>query len=89
VFIEDALGDGLVARPGKTLGRDTFTRNGTPLVFDGEFADPRKRNDKRIAQADYDRAFSEAEASYTRLLDLMIAELKKTAGPVSSDARMR
>jgi hypothetical protein len=78
VFIEDALGDGLVARPGKSLGRDTITRDGTAQVFDGEFADPRKRNDKRMPQADYDRAFAEAEASYVRLLDLLIAELKRT-----------
>lgn len=76
VFIEDALADGLVARPGKDLGRDTFRRDGTTHTFDGEVADPRRRNDKRTPAADYDRVFAEAEAAYTRALDVLIGALK-------------
>jgi hypothetical protein len=87
VFIEDALGDGLIALPGKSLGRDTITRDGKAQVFDGDFADPRKRNDKRIPQAEYDRAFAEAESSYAQLLDLLIAELKKLAFPAAAEVR--
>lgn len=77
VVIDDALADGLVAMPGKNLALDSFVKGSSRQVFDGQFADPRKKNDKRISQDAYNKLFAEAEQQYTKLLDILIAEVKK------------
>lgn len=79
VFIEDTHADGLMLAPPEGSAGDVIRTGEGEQVFDGEFADPRRRNDKRMPQADYYTAFKEADASYTRLLALMLAELKKSA----------
>jgi hypothetical protein len=78
VFIEDALHDGLVALPGKTLGHDTFTDGSTRQVFDGDFADPKRKNQKKISQDDYLKRYSTADEKYTKILALLIEDLKKS-----------
>jgi hypothetical protein len=77
VFIEDALADGLVAKPPKGLAADAITIAGKPQPFDGLFADPKRRNDKRMPLADYSKAFADADQRYTRLLDRLFAEIKR------------
>jgi hypothetical protein len=77
VVIDDAMADGLVMLPGKSLAHDSFVRDGARQLFDGDFADPRRKNQKKISKDDYEKAFAEAEAHYTKCLGILIAELKK------------
>jgi hypothetical protein len=78
-FVQDTGANGLVLDPAEDTGSDLIRAGETLQTFDGEFADPRKRNDERISQADYYKAFSETDARYARLLTLMITELRKSA----------
>lgn len=83
-FFEDALADGLVAMPGKNLVADSITSGSERRVFDGDFADPRRRNQKKISQEDYFKAFTAADARYAELLDVLLTAIKKApslAGP--------
>ena len=77
IVIDDAMADGLIALPGKNLAHDSFVKDTTRQIFDGSFADPRKRNDKRIPQDAYMKAFAEAEGQYAKILAVLVAELKK------------
>jgi len=77
VFVDDALGDGLVALPGKNLAHDSVTTGADTIVFNGDFADPRRRNQKKISQDDYMKAFADADQRYARMLGLLIEQLKK------------
>jgi hypothetical protein len=85
-FVEDTLADGLVVIPGKSTAIDVVTAGGERRTFDGDFADPRRRNQKKITQDDYFKAFSAADARYAALLDVLIAALKKDAGLAASAA---
>ncbi|MEZ5320346.1 MAG: hypothetical protein R2752_23290 [Vicinamibacterales bacterium] len=85
VLVEDSYADGLVAVPGKDLASDTVTMGGAAQVFDGVFADPKKRNDKRMPMADYAKAFGEADASYVQMLDALLAALSAGTAPAFPD----
>jgi hypothetical protein len=76
-FFEDALADGLVAMPGRNLVADSITTGGERRVFDGDFADPRRKNQKKISQEDYFKAFTAADARYAVVLDVILTALKK------------
>jgi hypothetical protein len=88
VFFEDTFADGLVLQPANGAG-DIVNLGTEPRTFDGAFADPRKRNDKRIPQAEYYKAFAEADQRYARLLGLLLEELKKAGTGVASPAGLR
>ena len=77
LIIEDVSSDGLVAIPRKDAGRGAYTVSGTARVFDGDYADPRRRNQKKISQEDYFKAYGDADATYAKLLQTLLAELKK------------
>ena len=85
-FVEDTLADGLVVIPGKGGAIDVVTVGDDQRTFDGDFADPRRKNQKKIPQDDYFKAFSAADARYAALLDVLIAALKKDAGLAASVA---
>lgn len=77
-FVEDAMADGLVAMPKRNTAHDAVKFGADELTFNGEFADPRRRNQAaKISQEDYLKKFGEADKRYTEILDLMIAQLKK------------
>ena len=85
-FVDDAQVDGLVAVPGKNPQHDAVTIDTTKHVFDGMFGDGKGRNAKRPLQDVYMKTFADADARYTRLLDVLIAQLKateKVAAPVA------
>jgi hypothetical protein len=75
-FVEDVLGDGLVATPAKNTPPDAVTVADSQQLLEGP-ADPKKRNDKRMRADEYAKAFADADARYAKLLDGLIAELKK------------
>ena len=77
LVIDDAMADGLVALPGRSPVHDSVVKGNDRRTFDGDFADGRKRNDTRIAQDAYMKTFSDAEQQYSKMLDILIAEIKK------------
>jgi hypothetical protein len=76
-FIEDALCDGLIAVPGKSLARDSALLGANKQIFDGDFAKPDQRNSKKISHDDYHKRFNTAEERYLRVLGVLIEEVKK------------
>jgi hypothetical protein len=86
-FVEDVLGDGLVAVPAKNALPDAVTVGTARQVLDGP-ADPRKRNDTRLVADAYGKAFASADQRYEKMLDGLIAELKKV-GILASGAVVR
>ena len=76
-FVEDAFCDGLVPHPPKGQMSDTETVESTKHIFDGDFADPKKRNQQKITFEAYAKQFTTADEGYTRMLTLLLEELKK------------
>jgi hypothetical protein len=71
-FVTDLGPDGLRARPDQKQGPADMHDLGTKSMrFDGSW-----REDK-MSEADYMKAYSEAEAGYMRAVQALIAELKK------------
>jgi hypothetical protein len=71
IMIEDSSADGIRAMPGKEAF-DVLTHGAdAPLHFDGRWKDR-----KQTEQA-YEKAFQDAESAYHRMLEVMIAELKR------------
>jgi|SRR6188768_583097 len=78
LIIDDAGANGLVALPGKNPVHDSIMIQGTAEVtFDGTFADPKKKDQKKLSEADYMKRFTDAEEQYARLLGVLIEALKK------------
>lgn len=76
VAFEDMIGDGLVFVPVKNGLPDAAVLPAGRAVFEGP-ADPKRRNDKRMAPEAYQKLFGEADTRYATLLGELIAELKK------------
>jgi hypothetical protein len=76
VFVEDVLVDGLVAVPVKNAPPDAVTLGAARQLLVGP-ADPKKRNDTRMAPDAYAKALAEADRRYAMILDGLIAALKK------------
>jgi hypothetical protein len=88
VFVEDVVADGLQPIPAKDGPGDSFTLDAERRTFDGVFS--KKPNDKKkIWREDYIKAFSGADATYTRLLAVLADALKTPAPPLGSATRMR
>lgn len=89
-WVDDAQADGLVAIPGKKVVQfDTVAIAGTRQVFDGDFLAPGKKNPKKLTQDDYMKSFQDAEARYAKVLDALLAELKKLQAPLAESQGMR
>jgi hypothetical protein len=74
-LVEDVLGDGLMAVPGKNGVADSVAIAGVKQLFEGP-ADPKGRNAKKPLTDVYMKSFADADARYARLLDILIAQLK-------------
>jgi hypothetical protein len=70
VFVMDTFGDGLVARPKGDAPADSIERNNATLSFDGEY------KKAKLSEADYTKAFGDADQAYVHILELLIAKLK-------------
>lgn len=73
VFIEDMGADGIRARRAET-SFDIYSKGDTRFQFDSDW---KKR---KLTEEAYMATFSEADAHYTRMLEALIAELKKQQG---------
>ncbi len=69
VFIEDQFADGL-ALSRKQSPFDSIVLGTESMLFDG---DHRK---KKMSKEDYQKAFADADAQYSKLLELLIAQAK-------------
>jgi hypothetical protein len=78
-FVEDSRADGLMCVPGKDLAPDSIAAGTDQRTFDGDFADPRRKNQKKISQDDYFKAFVAADAQYATMLGILLDELKKSS----------
>ena len=70
VFVMDLNADGLVAKPGENLGTDSVDLEGKSITFDGDW------KKAKMSEAEYLKAFGDADAAYTHALELLIAQLK-------------
>jgi len=70
VFVMDTFGDGLVAKPAENAPADSVENGKTQATFDGGW------KKAKISEADYMKAFSDADAAYARMLAVLIAQLK-------------
>jgi hypothetical protein len=72
-FVTDLGADGMVARPPRNQPADMHDLGKTSIRFDGSW-----REDK-MSEDQYMKAYTEAEAGYTKALQALIEELKKPA----------
>ena len=72
VFIEDMGADGI--RPRRTTSFDIYSKGDTRFAFDGDW---KKR---KLSEASYMQTFGEADTHYARMLESLIAEMKKRQG---------
>jgi hypothetical protein len=70
VFVMDLNADGLVARPGENQGTDSVDLEGKSVTFDGDW------KKAKMSEAEYLKAFSDADRAYAHALELLIAQLK-------------
>jgi hypothetical protein len=87
-FVEDVMGDGLMAVPPKGAVSDTVTVGGKKQLLEGP-ADPKKRNDTRPALDVYTKMYTDADKQYCALLDGIITELKKSGSGVTPVTSVR
>lgn len=71
-FVTDIGADGLKARPDDRGGpADIHDLGNKSLRFDGEW------REKKMSEADYMKAYAEADAAYANALNALLTELKK------------
>ena len=75
VFVQDAGADGLRAKPDGDQAADTFEQSDKTVSFDG---DAKKA---KMSDADYTKAYSDADERYAKMLSTLTAQVKgKKAG---------
>lgn len=70
VFVMDTFADGLVAKPKGDSPADSVERGTKSVAFDGDF------KKAKMSEADYTKAFDEADTAYAHILQLLITKLK-------------
>jgi hypothetical protein len=73
IFIMDVGADGLKPKAADNQGSDSFEEGGKTTAFDGDW----KR--QKLSEQDYTKAYSSADERYTRILQTLLAQLKKTS----------
>ena len=72
IIVEDLRADGYALAKSKDMMRDSFEANGKRVVFDFDW---RKQ---KLTQAEYFSTLEAADTQYARMLELLIAEARKT-----------
>jgi hypothetical protein len=71
-LIDDQKCDGLVAAPAKgVMQKDRISVDGQDFVFDGDY------KTRKMTAEEYQKRFDAADQAYVRMLNVLIAELKK------------
>jgi hypothetical protein len=70
VLVMDAYANGLMPKPSGDQPADSVDRGGTVSTFDGGW------KKAKIAEADYMKSYSDADAAYKELLTLLVNHLK-------------
>jgi hypothetical protein len=73
IFIEDLGADGLKAKRDENQPFDTFEQGGKRTVFDSDW------KKQKLTEQDYMKAFSSADDQYSKILNALLAQLKKTS----------
>jgi hypothetical protein len=71
IFVMDAGADGLVAKPEDSQAPDSWEEGNKTTAFDGDW------KKSKMTEDDYLRAFSTADARYTRILAILTETAKK------------
>lgn len=76
LFVNDVYANGLALKPSGSNPPDSIESAAMQATFDGAW------KKAKIAEADYIKSFTDADAAYTRVLQALIAQLKSagTAG---------
>jgi hypothetical protein len=69
VLVMDLNADGLIAKPGDEQGADSYDSGKIQIAFDGA-------KKSKMSETDYMKAFNDADAAYSRALQLLITQLK-------------
>jgi hypothetical protein len=73
VFIQDAGGDGFKAKREDNQAFDSYELAGKPTLFDGDF------KKQKLSEQEYQKVFADADERYARILQALLAQLKKTS----------
>jgi len=71
IFVMDQGADGLAAKPSGDQAADSFDEGDKSVSFDGEW------KKAKISEADYTKSFASADERYTKMLSMLVAQLKK------------
>lgn len=71
MFVIDANADGLVSKPGDDQAADSYEFGKTQVAFEGS-------KKAKLSDADYAKAFADADTQYVRVLQLLLAQLQKS-----------
>jgi hypothetical protein len=69
ILVMDLNADGLIPKPGDEQGADSYDAGKVQLAFDGA-------KKSKMSEADYTRAFMDADTAYSHALQLLINQLK-------------
>jgi len=73
VFIEDVGADGLKAERNENQPYDSYEAAGKRTMFDGDW------KKQKLSKDDYMKVFATADERYSRILEALLAQLKKTS----------
>jgi len=73
VLVSDLGANGLQARRRDNEPYDTVDMGGRSYAFDGDW------NRAKISEQEYTKAFQSSDAAYTRMLEALVAQLKKSS----------
>lgn len=74
VFVQDQLANGLVVRPDNGGAADVWEAAANATAFDGEW------KKAKMSEADYMKAFADADQRYAEMLRLLLAKAKGPSG---------
>jgi hypothetical protein len=74
VFVQDLGADGLIWRPAGDQGADAVDENNKSISFDGGW------KKAKMTEADYMKAYTEADERYAKMLAVLLAKTKDLKG---------
>jgi hypothetical protein len=77
VFVQDHRADGLNWRPNGDDGADMWDEGDKSTAFDGEW------KKAKMSEADYTKAYTDADERYAKMLSLLLAQAKQKSKPGS------